>query len=93
MTKLLITTPNQRAYKLYRRAMEAKARREHTALHEVQARLFDAQASAIQMYIDENKDDMSPEDIVEAEKALDNYKLSAVTQREFVHRDPDSHAH
>ena len=93
MTKLLICTPNQRAYKIYRRALEAKARRSHAAMHEAQAQMFDAQADVIQQYIEDNKDEMTPEDLVEAEKALDNYKLSAVTQREFVHRDPDSHAH
>ena len=93
MTKLLVTTPNQRAYKIYRRSQDAKARREHAALHEAQAQMFDAQAAAIQMYIDENKDDMTSEDLVKAEKALDNYKLSAVTQREFVHQDSGSHGH
>ena len=93
MTKLLITTPNRLGCKIYLRALEAKARRSHAAMHEAQAQMFDARADVIKQYIEDNKDDMSPEDLVEAKKALDNYKLSAVTQREFVHRDPDSHAH
>ena len=93
MTKLLITTPNRLGYKIYRRSLEAKTRREHAALHEAQAQMFDAQAAAIQQYINDNKDDMTSEDLVEAEKALDNYKLSAVTQREFVHQDSGSHGH